>query len=360
MQFLLYSTVASFYTLILLGLSIDEIGNFIDGSLVIHYPTQFILYFILFLLVLETLNCLPWKKSVERKMRIAFIITFFHGVILEVIKGILLNHPVAFFNIFSNFSGSFVAALLFTHREWSLIEVNFPPSIEIKKEIIEKHIFSLGTLSHNPHSKRVFDIVVSSLGLIILSPLWVLFSILIWLEDPGPIIFCKVCVGRAGRSFKLLKFRTMIKNAESKTGPVLAPQNDARILHIGKILRKTALDELPELLNILRGEMSIVGPRPQRSILVYEYIREIPNYVLRHKIKPGLTGMAQIYGHYYITPRQKLRFDLLYLKRRSFLLDIKLFLLSFLFTFRGGWQNRSKSLKTPLLLKNGKRIYKGL
>ena len=188
-----------------------------------------------------------------------------------------------------------------------------------------------------PLLKRGFDIGLSFLGLIISFPLWLVISFLIWFEDKGPILYMHKRVGKDGKIFSIFKFRTMIVNAENITGAVLAKENDHRITKTGKILRATAMDELPQLINIFKGDMSFVGPRPERPEFVKEFIKQIPNYKLRYKVVPGLTGIAQIYGRYDTEAYRKIRYDLLYIKRYSFMLDIKLILISFWITFRGKW-----------------------
>jgi lipopolysaccharide/colanic/teichoic acid biosynthesis glycosyltransferase len=130
----------------------------------------------------------------------------------------------------------------------------------------------------------------------------------------------------------------MVCQAENNTGPIQASQEDGRVLWVGRFLRKTALDELPQLINILKGEMSFVGPRPQRTILVHGYLDELPEYAERHRVLPGLSGLAQVAGDYYLTPRQKLRFDRLYIRYASLGLDFKLICLAFLITFWYRWQ----------------------
>ncbi|OGR90897.1 MAG: hypothetical protein A2V88_06830 [Elusimicrobia bacterium RBG_16_66_12] len=146
----------------------------------------------------------------------------------------------------------------------------------------------------------------------------------VWLEDPGPLFFVKNSVGRGGRNFRQWKIRTMVRSAEEGTGPVLARESDERVLRTGRWLRRTALDELPQLLNILQGSMSFVGPRPQRTVLVDQYLQAIPEYADRHRLAPGLAGLAQIAGDYYLTPRQKLRYDRLYVAHAGLGFDLKL------------------------------------
>jgi lipopolysaccharide/colanic/teichoic acid biosynthesis glycosyltransferase len=139
-------------------------------------------------------------------------------------------------------------------------------------------------------------------------------------------------------NFFQFKLRTMVREAEQETGPVLAQEGDERILRVGSLLRKTAMDELPQLINILRGEMSFVGPRPQRTVLVYSYLQSMPEYAERHRVRPGLAGLAQVAGDYYLTPRQKLRFDRLYIRHISLGFDLKLLLCAFLIAFWYRWQ----------------------
>jgi lipopolysaccharide/colanic/teichoic acid biosynthesis glycosyltransferase len=130
----------------------------------------------------------------------------------------------------------------------------------------------------------------------------------------------------------------MVQGAESHTGPVLSGELDERVLWIGRVLRKTALDELPQLINIIKGEMSFVGPRPQRTVLVNSYLQRIPEYAERHSVLPGLAGLAQVAGDYYLTPRQKLRYDRLYIRHSSLGFDLKLICLAFLVAFWYRWQ----------------------
>lgn len=130
----------------------------------------------------------------------------------------------------------------------------------------------------------------------------------------------------------------MERAAERNTGPVMASEGDERVLWVGRLLRKSALDELPQLVNILVGEMSFVGPRPQRTVLVREYLQQIPEYAYRHSVLPGLAGLAQVAGDYYLTPRQKLRYDRLYIQYISLGFDLKLILLAFLIAFWYRWR----------------------
>ncbi len=197
--------------------------------------------------------------------------------------------------------------------------------------------------------KRLFDILLSSIGLIGSAPLWLLFSTAILLEDGRPIFYFQERVGRSGRLFSAMKFRSMIKTAEKDTGPVQAVENDPRVTKIGRILRATAMDELPQLINILQGDMSFVGPRALRPQEKEVYgspdemkIEDVPGYKERLAVRPGLTGMAQVYLPTDALRRVKFQYDLQYIKNQSFFLDIKLILLSFWITFRGKWETRQK------------------
>jgi exopolysaccharide biosynthesis polyprenyl glycosylphosphotransferase len=175
--------------------------------------------------------------------------------------------------------------------------------------------------------KRGLDILGALMGLVLLSPLLLLVGILIKLTSPGSAIFAQERVGRFGRSFLIYKFRTMMKNAEEATGPVLSSgKKDARLTALGRWLRLFRIDELPQLWNVLRGEMSLVGPRPERPCFVENYERMMPSYARRHQVRPGITGLAQICGGYHTKARDKLRFDLIYVSHRSFWLDSSILL----------------------------------
>ena len=217
-----------------------------------------------------------------------------------------------------------------------LWEDNQPPSEQIRREVFEAH--RAFPAKRIPFSKRAFDVSLALGGIVLSSPVWILFSLLIWLEDPGPLLFVKNSVGQAGANFRQFKFRSMVREAEKGTGPVLAEQSDARVLRIGKLMRKTALDELPQLINILKGEMSFVGPRPQRTVLVRDYLLEMPEYAERHVVQPGIAGLAQVAASYYITPRQKLRFDRLYVRHAGLGFDLRLLTIALLLVFYLRWK----------------------
>jgi lipopolysaccharide/colanic/teichoic acid biosynthesis glycosyltransferase len=234
--------------------------------------------------------------------------------------------------------GAFLGGLIATAIDEGLWENNSPPE-QIQKEVREKHLEVIGNPGPEPISKRLFDYISALFGILLSMPIWSFITFLVWFEDPGPILFIKNAVTKGGNNFHQFKFRTMVLGAEVETGPVQAKRADARVLLSGRFLRKTALDELPQLINILRSEMSFVGPRPHRTVLVRGYLEVLPEFAERHRILPGLAGLAQVAGDYYLTPRQKLRFDRLYIRYRSLGFDLKLIMLAFLITFWYRWQD---------------------
>lgn len=174
--------------------------------------------------------------------------------------------------------------------------------------------------------KRLFDILVSSLLLLVTSPIMLVTTILIKATSPGPVIYKQTRITLDQKEFSILKFRTMSATAEAKSGPVLSTNNDNRVTGIGKYLRALRIDELPQLLNVLGGDMSVVGPRPERPFFVNQFNQENPYYYLRHNVRAGITGYAQVYGKYASDYNSKLNFDLLYIKNYSILLDLKILL----------------------------------
>lgn len=174
--------------------------------------------------------------------------------------------------------------------------------------------------------KRTADLVLSLIGLIIAFPIMLLIALLIKLTSPGPVFYVQKRVGYMGKPFMLYKFRTMINNAEKKTGPVIATEKDNRITSLGKILRATRLDELPQLINVLKGEMSFVGPRPERPFFVRKFEHNNSHYSYRHIVKPGITGLAQVFGKYCTDAEDKLRYDIMYIRNYSLLLDLRIIL----------------------------------
>jgi lipopolysaccharide/colanic/teichoic acid biosynthesis glycosyltransferase len=200
--------------------------------------------------------------------------------------------------------------------------------------------------------KRAFDVVLALVGLVGTSPAWLIIAVAIKLQDGGPILLGQERVGREGRAFRAWKFRSMIPDAERHTGPIQAATDDPRITPVGKWLRARALDELPQLWNILVGDMSFVGPRPLRpaerdttapdSLL----LSAIPGYEERHRVRPGLTGLAQVYASRHATRPEKFALDCEYVRHANFSLDVELIARSIWITCRGAWEAVESPRKT--------------
>lgn len=177
--------------------------------------------------------------------------------------------------------------------------------------------------------KRILDIAVAVTALIILSPVMLITAVMIKLDSKGPVLYSQERVGLYGKTFFVHKFRSMKQDAEAKCGPVLAAEGDLRITKFGRFMRATRLDELPQLFNVLKGEMSIVGPRPERPFFVKQFIAQKPEYDYRHNVKPGITGLAQIAGKYNTSAYDKLIYDLLYIQDFSVKTDLMIMLQTF-------------------------------
>lgn len=172
--------------------------------------------------------------------------------------------------------------------------------------------------------KRLMDIILSLIGIICASPIMLYAMIRIKLEDGGPVFYRQVRSGLNGREYEVIKFRSMVVDAEKYTGAVFAAENDPRITKIGRLMRATRIDEIPQFFNVLTGSMSMVGPRPERPMFVDSFSKEIPEYINRLAVKPGITGLAQVMGNYTTSPENKAKFDLVYIRDYSLLLDIKI------------------------------------
>jgi exopolysaccharide biosynthesis polyprenyl glycosylphosphotransferase len=176
-------------------------------------------------------------------------------------------------------------------------------------------------------TKRLLDFLFSLFVLIIGFPLWMLIALLIKVDSRGPIFYRQTRVGRNGRHFKILKFRSMRTDAEKHSGPVWAGKNDPRVTRFGRLLRKTHLDELPQFVNVLIGDMSLVGPRPERPFFVDKITKEVPLYNHRHRVRPGITGWAQVkhkYDENMEDVRAKIKYDLFYIENLSWRMDLKI------------------------------------
>jgi len=199
--------------------------------------------------------------------------------------------------------------------------------------------------------KRTFDVLLSSLGIILSFLLWLITMVFILLEDGRPIFFLQERVGKDGKIFKTIKFRTMKHLDSGAHLDIDLLEDDPRLTRIGKFLRATAMDELPQLFSILKGEMSFVGPRAlplwiddEREGSKYKDITEISGFKERSKVRPGLTGISQIYAPKDATREEKFKYDIEYVNKMNFWLDLKLIFLSFRITLRGAWEKRKNKL----------------
>ncbi len=186
--------------------------------------------------------------------------------------------------------------------------------------------------------KRVIDIFVSAAILLIGLPLWVLVAVAITLDSPGPIFYTQERIGKDGKRFRIIKYRSMYRNAELQSGPVWANKKDPRVTRIGRILRKARIDEVPQLINVLDGDMSLVGPRPERPFFVEQLSKEIPLYKRRLKVRPGVTGWAQVkhkYDENIEDVRRKVEYDLFYIENMSLRMDLKILLNTVMVVFLG-------------------------
>jgi len=199
--------------------------------------------------------------------------------------------------------------------------------------------------------KRFLDIFLSFLGIIVLALPMLIFAIVIKIDSPGPVFFKQKRSTLNGRVFTIHKFRSMIVDAEKDGNPIPATEADPRITPVGKILRLTRMDELPQLIDILMGDMSLVGPRPERIEHTRKYTRDIPEFPCRLKVRGGLTGLAQLYGKYNTTPYDKLQLDLMYIQQYSLWLDIRLLFMTLKVIFikestEGFTEEKSKIIQT--------------
>ncbi len=197
--------------------------------------------------------------------------------------------------------------------------------------------------------KRAFDILVSGAGLIAFAPAAAVIAAAIKLDDGGPVLFSQERVGKDGRVFLAFKFRSMVVDAEKHTGAIQATENDPRVTAAGRVLRATAFDELPQLWNIFRGDMSVVGPRPLRPGEAdttadgrHLPLSAIPGYAARHRVRPGLTGLAQVHARRDLPRTGKFRYDRIYQQRAGFCLDLRLIAQSFWITARGRWEDHGR------------------
>ncbi|MBL7941657.1 MAG: sugar transferase, partial [Flavobacteriales bacterium] len=202
------------------------------------------------------------------------------------------------------------------------------PLIRINHELMPAWQFSM---------KRIIDVVFSAIALFILLPFLIIIAILVKLSSPGPVFFTQERIGKYGKPFRILKFRTMVNNAESN-GPQLSSEHDPRVTHLGRALRKARLDELPQFWNVIKGDMSLVGPRPERQFYIEQIMKEAPHYRLLHRVRPGITSWGQVkfgYAENVQQMLQRLKYDVLYIENMSLAMDIKILFYTILIVIKG-------------------------
>lgn len=222
--------------------------------------------------------------------------------------------------------------ILPAHRElMGIIRDTFKPAIDVRIERVrylqvlqesktqKRSIETVGSIAYD-----ILNRILASAFLIAASPILAIVAIAIKIDNPGPLFFRQERMGRYGRIFKIIKFRTMVLDAEKLTGPVLASRNDIRVTRIGRVIRHLRIDEIPQMLNVITGHMALVGPRPERPEIYDGIVQDWPEFFIRLEVKPGITGLAQIRGDYHTNPRDKLRYDLLYIRKRSPIVDARI------------------------------------
>ncbi|HEX5742163.1 MAG TPA: sugar transferase [Pilimelia sp.] len=231
-------------------------------------------------------------------------------------------------------AGAVAGGVAATALATGLTEDNASPPDAVRRQVRMWHLDLPLRYPPEPRGKRLFDLTVATTALALTLPLWFLIAALVWCEEPGPVLFTKNSVGRGGRTFRQVKFRSMRYRAEAATGPVASCPADPRALRVGRWLRRWHLDELPELLHVIGGTMSLVGPRPLRTVLVHEHLRQYPGYARRHTVRPGIACTAQI-ERYRLSPAERLAMDCAYIDRMSVGTDMVLLLRAVLTTARG-------------------------
>jgi exopolysaccharide biosynthesis polyprenyl glycosylphosphotransferase len=277
-------------------------------------------------------DAISFEKKIKKKLSHMFAIEERFGEdanIEEILKAVDRYNTVIFFQPNEDMRIKVLAKCLKGGKNIYItpnIDDIFLTNFE-NRHMIDTPLLKANTDGEEYMGKRVFDIIVSSILLIIFSPFMLIIAVAIKLEDHGPVFYRQKRVTKNGRVFEILKFRSMITDAE-KDGVKPATTGDSRITHVGKVIRATRLDECPQLINIFKGDMSIVGPRPERVEHVEKYTAALPEFEYRLRVRGGLTGYAQIYGKYNTSAEDKLKMDLMYIERQSFLLDLQLIFLT--------------------------------
>jgi lipopolysaccharide/colanic/teichoic acid biosynthesis glycosyltransferase len=269
---------------------------------------------------------LGWRRLFPRRPRTSALRDAFlaaTGLTLPVAGWLAAGQHAPLYTPLLAPAGAFLGGLLVTAGTTGLVERNAPPSAAVREKVLAHHATGQFPCRPEPLTKRAFDLTAALLGLAVTLPFWPVIAFLVWFEEPGPVFFVKHSVGRAGVTFRQVKFRSMRYGAERLTGPVASPVDDPRTLRVGRWLRRWHVDELSELLNVVGGAMSLVGPRPLRTVLVQQHLEEVPGYAERHTVRPGIAGIAQI-EKYHISPAERLRKDRVYIRCMCLALDLRL------------------------------------
>ncbi|MCO4322411.1 sugar transferase [Aliidiomarina quisquiliarum] len=270
--------------------------------------------------------------SVLQKYEINFTINSFdfqtnRGDVVCHYRSYDLSHEQKKILIEATEKGAWVEPLTsYLDRELGFTEIKLVDS----SFFLYQKAFSILNSASSKFIKRSFDLILASIAIIMLLPLFILTALAIKLDSRGPVLFKQARTGLFNKEFKVIKFRSMTTDAE-KDGAQWATKNDARVTRVGKFIRKTRIDELPQLLNVIKGEMSLIGPRPEREVFIQDLEKSIPYYRFRHSVRPGITGLAQVkypYGASIEDAEWKHRYDLYYIKHQSFWVDVKITLLT--------------------------------
>lgn len=250
---------------------------------------------------------------------------------LENIKRNIDNTDVFYLLDFNSKEEEFdILSYLTLENKRIFLDAEFDNILRINNRVMninDESLIAIAKFEISPEKdiiKRMMDFIISFFLIIITSPIMLIAALLIKLTSEGPILYKQIRITKNQKEFEIYKFRSMRIDAEELSGPVLAQSEDPRVTKVGKYLRSLRIDELPQLFNVLKGDMSLVGPRPERPFFVNQFNEENPYYYLRHKVRAGITGHAQVFGTYSTDFSSKLKFDLLYIKKYSFMLDIQL------------------------------------
>jgi lipopolysaccharide/colanic/teichoic acid biosynthesis glycosyltransferase len=292
----------------------------------------FLASFLMTVIVAHYLRGTVRHRGVPWICRVSFLTSV--ALMAPVWCWLYLIHRVALPDSLISTVGAFVGGVITTTLSTGFVENNAPPPPGIRDKVIAHHLYDALHYPPEPRLKRMLDVSLAALLVTVTLPLWFLIAFILWIEEPGPIFFTKNSVGRGGVTFRQLKFRSMRYDAERLTGPVASFAGDPRTLRFGRWLRRWHFDELPELLNVLAGTMSLVGPRPLRTVLVQQYLEEIPRFAERHTVKPGIACIAQI-EKCQMPPAERLRKDQAYIRAMSLALDVRLLCRAVSTTVRG-------------------------